>query len=386
MRDPLKEPSSPVRSLPRGAWRRITALWRARHAPGSTVAVVVIAAVLLLVVGGQDRVGITLVTALLLAVIVAATLQVGARSAETVLVATERRLLRDSEERFRRVFEEGLTGKFLVSSSGRILQANSTMVRLTGRSHAETLGDLLPDSFVDAVDRQRVEALLDGRGATLRGEMLLRAQTGSELWGHVAMMWITEHDGGRVLLVQVEDVTGRRAAEQQLITMALHDQLTGLPNRRLLFERSEHAFAIARSGQGVSSWVSILFIDLDGFKAVNDWAGHDAGDRLLAEIAEDLRGTVRSTDTVARLGGDEFVVLVSGDEGPEDLPTLAARLMDAVRRPVREGAVDVVVSASVGMARADLLAEPDLRPEQLIDRADAAMYRAKQRGKDRHDL
>ncbi|MCL8253079.1 EAL domain-containing protein [Aeromicrobium fastidiosum] len=309
------------------------------------------------------------------------------RAGEAAAAAHERRLLLDSEERFRRVFDEGLTGKFIVAPSGEILRANATMGTMLGRPPERLVHTSIVDWFVDDEDRATVAAVLEGRAEGARTEM--RMHSGDDtapLWGLVAMAWIEEQAGSRVVLVQVEDVTGRREAEQQLTMMALHDELTGLPNRRLLLERCEHAVELARSGRTDDTWVSVLFIDLDGFKTVNDRAGHDAGDQVLIGVARDLREVLRPTDTLARIGGDEFVVLLETDDGQEDLFRLAQRLVDAVRRTVPDDELGIVVSASVGIARLDVLAEPDVRPDQLIDRADAAMYRAKQRGKDRHDI
>jgi diguanylate cyclase (GGDEF)-like protein len=187
------------------------------------------------------------------------------------------------------------------------------------------------------------------------------------------------------VLAQVEDVTARRRAEQRLTELALHDELTGLPNRRLLLERCERAFVAARSGRSGSS-VAALFVDLDGFKPINDRAGHDKGDEVLVSIAHDLQGVMRPTDTVARLGGDEFVVLLAQDDGLAYLRTVADRIGTTVRRQVMVEGTALPVSASIGIARVDLALEPEVAPEQLLRRADAAMYRAKERGRDRHDV
>ncbi|RYY46401.1 MAG: EAL domain-containing protein [Actinomycetales bacterium] len=308
------------------------------------------------------------------------------RAREAIVASRERTMLRNSEERFRRVFEEGLTGKLIVDGAGTILQANATMASVLGRARADIVDHPVDDLFVSEIDRSRVRALLGDDTAALKGEMQLHAAAGRLVWGLVATTWITAQNGATVLLVQVDDITGRREAEQKLTSMALHDELTGLPNRRLLLDRCEQAFAVARSGRSSGGWVSVLFLDLDGFKAVNDRTGHDAGDQLLVSIAQDLRAAIRPTDTLARIGGDEFVVLLEHDDGQEDLHELAQRLVDAVRRTIPDEPVGLVVSASVGIARVDVDAEPGVRPGQLIDRADSAMYRAKQRGKNRHDV
>jgi diguanylate cyclase (GGDEF)-like protein/PAS domain S-box-containing protein len=294
--------------------------------------------------------------------------------------------LRASEDRFRRVFDEGLSGKLMANTEGSILRVNATLSRLLGCDPQQLIGQPLVSHFNDPTDQLLILELIQAGDGELRAEMAMNDANGRWLWGLVALSWLAEHDGPRVLLVQIEDITARRAAEQRLTELTLHDELTGLPNRRLLLERCERAFALARSGRGSSTTVAALFIDLDGFKRVNDRAGHDAGDQLLIAIARDLQTALRPSDTVARVGGDEFVVLLEREDGLEYLRTVADRITNAVRRQVSADGASLSVSASVGIARVDLATEPDLPPDQLLRRADAAMYRAKERGRDRHDV
>ena len=295
--------------------------------------------------------------------------------------------LRASDDRFRRIFDEGLIGTLLVNTQGVIIGANTSMARIFGCDRDDLVGATIADRFVDATDRRSIARLLGDSDteSRLRGEMAMTAADGRPLWGLVALSWLIEQAGERVLVAQVEDVTSRRVAEQRLKELALHDELTGLPNRRLLLERCERAFTIAGSTRTVDTIVAVLFIDLDGFKPVNDRHGHAAGDQLLRDIANDITTAVRPADTVARVGGDEFVVLLEQVASHEDVRTIADRITSAVRRQVGTGEALLNVSASVGIALADLAREPDIRPDQLLRRADSAMYRAKQRGRDRHD-
>lgn len=299
---------------------------------------------------------------------------------------SERRKLRVSDERFRRVFDEGLAGKILVDTDGTILRVNTTMARLLGADGADLLGRDATSCFADEDDQERIRAAIEEGTTGLNCEMAIRGVSGKLLWGLVALAWISEGDDQTVLLIQVEDITARRAAEQRLSDLALLDELTGLPNRRLLVERLERAFAVARSGREGNSSVAALFIDLDGFKKVNDWVGHDVGDKLLASVATDFQAILRPTDTIARIGGDEFVVLIEHDEGLGHLKMIADRIIEVARRQIEAEGMTLSVSASIGIARVDLVEEPDVDADQLIRRADAAMYRAKDRGRDRYDI
>ena len=300
------------------------------------------------------------------------------RAAETAL--------RASEERFRRVFDEALNGELLVNSDGDIIRVNDALARLLVGEPQAFIGAPLTGLFEEESDRLRILELVGAADGELRAEMALRDTGGRSLWGMVALSWMREHDGGHVLLAQVEDITARRDAEQRLTELVLHDELTGLPNRRLLIERCEHAFARARSGRSGSSSVAALFIDLDGFKPINDSAGHDTGDQVLIAVANDLQTTLRPTDTVARVGGDEFVVLIEQEDGLAYLRNVAERITTTIRRQVAANTGFLTLSASVGIARVDLAHQPEVSPDQLLRRADAAMYRAKERGRDRYDV
>ena len=166
----------------------------------------------------------------------------------------------------------------------------------------------------------------------------------------------------------------RKRVEVELAHQAMHDQLTGLPNRALFYDRLRQAVArVGRSGDTLA----VLFCDLDRFKIVNDSLGHDAGDKLLCQVAARLEDVLRAGDTAARFGGDEFVVFCENIDGEQDAVRIADRLAAALDRPFQLGAEEVFVHWSVGIA---LTRDATTRPEALIRDADAAMYRAKERG------
>ena len=182
---------------------------------------------------------------------------------------------------------------------------------------------------------------------------------------------------GKLTSIQalVQDVSARVEAAEQLLHIATHDTLTGLANRRMLTERLSHALARAeRTGEAVA----LLFIDLDGFKHVNDLHGHAAGDEVLIDVADRLRGVARGTDFVARLGGDEFVILLDTDVHPESPSALAERVFGALSSPCRFAGGEAIIGASIGVAMHPPLSN---LAADLIRRADAAMYEAKSAGK-----
>ncbi|MFF0213603.1 putative bifunctional diguanylate cyclase/phosphodiesterase [Streptomyces vinaceus] len=209
-----------------------------------------------------------------------------------------------------------------------------------------------------------------------------RFKSGSGEWLNVEST-VNRHQGG--LILNSRDVTERVRLQAQLQHSAEHDPLTDLPNRALFTRRVRQALTGRRAGDHSTA---VLFIDLDGFKAVNDTIGHQAGDELLTEAARRLQDSVRAGDTAARLGGDEFAALILGD-GSRDrsareyqVHEIADRLRTTLSQPYRIAGSDVRVAASIGVAFAD----PGITPSDLMRNADLAMYRAKAGGKDRVEL
>jgi diguanylate cyclase (GGDEF)-like protein len=176
-----------------------------------------------------------------------------------------------------------------------------------------------------------------------------------------------------------EDIRRRKAVEAELQRLALHDPLTGLANRVLFYERVGHALSThARAGETFA----VLFIDLDGFKQVNDQLGHSAGDAVLRTVADRLRYCLRDSDTVARFGGDEFAIVVERLAAPADVEITAERIVAEVGRPIEVGPHQTRVTASVGIA----LNHPGDSADDILREADLAMYTAKTTGKCRHVL
>jgi len=182
-------------------------------------------------------------------------------------------------------------------------------------------------------------------------------------------------DDGRVvqLLGTAQDISDRKVLEAQLVHRALHDDLTGLPNRSLVVDRLAHAM---QRTERTRRHTLALFVDLDGFKAVNDRGGHEAGDEALRVIGRRLRDCVRQHDTVGRYGGDEFVVVAEEVRWPGEAARLAERVLDAASQPFEHLSAAHAVSASVG----GTIATTGRTPDEVLRNADAAMYEAKARG------
>ncbi|WP_062206439.1 EAL domain-containing protein [Streptomyces sp. NBRC 109706] len=239
--------------------------------------------------------------------------------------------------------------------------------------HPEDLGRVLHEL-------RRFLAVPPSREPATRVEC--RVRHGAGHWLNVESS-VNRHEGG--LIFNSRDVTERVRLQAQLQHSASHDALTDLPNRALFTERVRLALSGGRAAQ---ERVAVFFIDLDGFKAVNDSAGHQAGDELLVQAARRLRDSVRADDTTARLGGDEFAALILGDGGVEEEPReyrileIAERVRTALSRPYLVDGQRLGVAASIGVA----FAEPGATPAALMRNADLAMYRAKQAGKARVEL
>jgi diguanylate cyclase (GGDEF)-like protein/PAS domain S-box-containing protein len=232
----------------------------------------------------------------------------------------------------------------------------------------------------------------------LRGEPLLHefivgsgmsvlVRTRTDAWGLLAVYSETtrafEPDEVEFLAAVANVVSGaveRHRVEEDIRHRALHDPLTGLPNRMLALDRLAGALARRRRDEGA---VAVVLLDLDHFKLVNDSLGHEAGDALLTALAPRLQDAVRPSDTVARLGGDEFVVVCEDLDGARAAVHVAERLVAAVRQPLVLGDAEHFASASIGIALAE---SADADPQTLIRDADAAMYRAKERGRGRYEL
>jgi diguanylate cyclase (GGDEF)-like protein/PAS domain S-box-containing protein len=266
---------------------------------------------------------------------------------------------------------------------GKVIYWNRGAQELYGWSAGEALGrnlrDLtVPDSLLDQAEEIRSELRA---GRTWSGEMLLRRKDGS----HVPILGtatpIFDERGTLAGMIGVStDISERKALEAELERRASHDLLTSLPNRHAFVDRL--GIALRRTKRRKSSKVGVLFMDLDGFKTINDSLGHEAGDKLLVAVAERLKNRVRPEDVLARFGGDEFAVLLESVEDPSDAIRVAQRIAQSLREPFAVNDHQVGVSTSVGITLGTAQANDD--PEGMLREADAAMYRAKEQGPGRY--
>ncbi|MBK6294663.1 MAG: diguanylate cyclase [Rhodoferax sp.] len=286
------------------------------------------------------------------------------------------RALRDSEERMRKLAEATTEG-IVFHNQGVVTDANEAMQRMLGYSLDELVGRRILD-FVPETWRQTV---IDYMAGSLEEpyEAAVLQRSGQEIPVEVVGKTLP-FAGGTYRLAVLRDIRARKAAQERIEFMALHDNLTQLPNRLYLMERLESILALARRREAT---VATLFVDLDNFKLVNDTMGHHAGDSLLREVARRLKMAVREADVVARLGGDEFLIVLTDIASHDDAGVVAATVIEAVSVPVMIDAQAVSVSPSVGIS---VFPDDGQTADELIRHADAAMYRAKNFGRSNYQF
>jgi diguanylate cyclase (GGDEF)-like protein/PAS domain S-box-containing protein len=294
-------------------------------------------------------------------------------------------VLRESEERYALAVEGALEGIWDWDLVRGEIYLSPPWKATLGYAPEEISAD--PEEWFsrihpDDVDRVRgeVQASIDGGRAHLESEHRVRHRDGSWRWTRARGMAVAGADGTPVRLAgSLSDVTERKVAEEMLLHNALHDALTGLPNRSLMLDRL--GLALRRSARSGGS-VGVLFLDLDNFKVVNDSLGHVVGDQLLAAVARRVEGALRPADTVARLGGDEFTVLLEDLADATEARGVADRLHGALAQPFDLDGRTVFTTASVGIA----VGTGSVQPESLLRDADTAMYRAKSQGRARCEV
>jgi diguanylate cyclase (GGDEF)-like protein/PAS domain S-box-containing protein len=305
---------------------------------------------------------------------------IGTLATQQIAVSLSRNdvALRASERRYRDLFEQSPAALYRASLDGRLLECNSALARLFGyASTDDVLQVSTSDLYLDLPDREPFLKHSHDQPVLTNYEVRLKRRDGTPLWGLLNERIIPgEGMGEAVLEGSLLDITERKEVEQESQYRASHDPLTELPNRGLFKDRLAHAIHHAKRW---SETVSVMFVDLDFFKRVNDTLGHAGGDELLIQVGRRLTGLVRAEDTVARFGGDEFMLFLSRSRSPvTGLDAVAAKILRAFSEPFTIQGREVAVSASVGISH---YPEDGADPDALVANADKALYRAKKHGR-----
>lgn len=301
------------------------------------------------------------------------------------VVAVEITEIKDFERRLQlaaSVFSHAREGIMITDLAGNILDVNEAFTHITGYGRDEMLAPQSPGQFsrqtvwFDAVVRDALHV-----HGFWSGERSNQRKNGECYTEMITISAVRDEDGlTRNYVVLITDITKLKEQQQQLEHLAHYDVLTGLPNRVLLADRLQQA--MVRSQRNVQS-VAVVYLDLDGFKAVNDSHGHNVGDELLISLASRMKAALREGDTLARIGGDEFVAVLADLDQQHDCNPVLERLLQAAAAPTLVGEDLLQVSASMGVT---LYPQDNADAEQLMRHADQAMYQAKQSGKNRYNV
>ncbi|GAA0650069.1 cyclic Di-GMP phosphodiesterase RmdA [Streptomyces thermocarboxydovorans] len=291
--------------------------------------------------------------------------------------------LHATEARFRAVFEGAAIGIGIADLEGNVLQVNGALLRMFGQSEQALRGrNVLQWTHPDDAPQvwKLYEELVRGERDHYHVEKAFYRPDGTVLWTNLTVSLLRDADGNpQYQLALMEDTTERRLLNLRLRYEATHDALTGLPNRTFFFERLEKALA---AGEGQR--FGLCYLDLDGFKTVNDSLGHAAGDRLLVEVADRLQSCATAPgEMVARLGGDEFVALTTGPDTRRKVDELAARIMNALLAPISIDGRELTVRGSIGIVEGPA---GERSAAEVLRSADITMYRAKSAGGNRFEV
>lgn len=293
--------------------------------------------------------------------------------------------LRGSELLFRNAFQEASVGMVILDVDGKVHSVNRGFADLLQYSAEELVGTSLfryiaPEYHGDVAGNRG--SVLSGKLRNYRAERRFIRRDGHPVWVRTSVSMLQIH-GERHTIALVEDITERKQIGEELKQQALRDSLTGLPNRRDFEEVLDQALAAAKADSGRRAEVALLYVDLDGFKLVNDTLGHRFGDLLLMEVSTRLKACLRERDLLARVGGDEFTIVLTGLEGSYVPEEAAKSLLTSLSAPFQIDDHQISISASVGISRYPFDGNDS---SVLLQNADAAMYSAKRTGNNRYQF
>jgi len=296
------------------------------------------------------------------------------------------RALRESEECFRNAFDNASIGMALIDVKGRFLQVNLALCGIFGYSEKELLASslqvLIHAGTYHTVIEHHLRQLMNHELRSFQIEVeCFYKNIGKAVWTLLSASLVRGPlNEPQFFILQFQDITDRKYAEQQLLYVANHDPLTGLCNRIQFEDRMAQAWSNARRHK---TRFALMFLDLDRFKLINDTLGHRVGDLLLQAVSDRLKSLVRANDTLARLGGDEFIVLLNDIGAIEDIARIAQKTIDTLTQPFSIEDNDIVVTASIGIS---VFPEDGENSQMLLMNADTAMYLAKERGKNNYQF
>ena len=287
--------------------------------------------------------------------------------------------LQEAERRYRSIFENAIEGVFQTTPDGTYIAVNPALARIYGYRSPEdlivSLRDIRHQLYVESERRSEFMRLMEQHGSVSNFESRVYRRDGD-------IIWISENaravhdDAGTLMFYEgtVEAITERKLYEAEIRHQATHDALTGLPNRNMLHDHLQRAI----QGRQKGSMTVVAFVDLDQFKYINDSLGHQVGDELLKTVAQRLLSCLRDTDMVARQGGDEFVLVLQNQSGEAGIAEVMQRILAAVSRPWLVGEREFHITSSIGVSR---YPEDGKDVETLLKKADSAMYKAKEQGR-----
>jgi diguanylate cyclase (GGDEF)-like protein/PAS domain S-box-containing protein len=300
---------------------------------------------------------------------------------------TEETLNQRSEARLGALIKNASDVICIVGADAQIIYLSPSVQQMFGHEPETLIGRAITD-FAHPDELVRVTAFLAAVAAQPQGQSQMaefRMRHTERDWCDVEALGanLLQEEAVNGIVLNVRDISERKSLQAELEHQAFHDTLTGLPNRALFRNRVEHALGgQLRSGQSLA----VLFLDVDDFKTVNDSLGHAAGDKVLQEVGKRLEGCMRPTDTAARLGGDEFAILINDSESETSAIEIAQRVMRALSAPVPLDDREVTIGTSIGIAFSDADEAAHRDAEELLRNADAAMYMAKESGKNDYQV